>query len=303
MREVANVASAVRTLIASGFLIDDARRQSQHIEILCTRRDLLDVDVHYLIAIFDVDTPSAEVLTGVRQAATRQNRSVVFVAGSGSPECIAWSDFLRALGGEVPTWRALSTDYEPILINSAANTLPVGLSGEAWQIFEDATADGFEFLLGHRVLRLGSKARGKRVSDMLALTPDYRIYVLDSKASRHPFDGSWPNLRALVEYTKLQIIRQRAEWPVGGALIVAADFSQDDVSLAATASEFLAETGMPLGYLKVQVLAAAIRALTAEPRLRQAISWKRVFGRGGSVSESAFEKELAAARATQYNRK
>lgn len=296
------VATAVRTLIASGFQISDARRQPQHIEILCARQDIFDVEIKYLLAIFDSDEPSDAALQNATTSSERLGRTFVAVSGIGSDHCMSWMEFVESLGGPVPSWRALSPEYSSILLTASTNHLPEGLRGEPWQVFEDIIADGLEFLLGNRVLRQGGRKRGKRVSDMLALTPDYRVLVVDAKASEAPFDLTWPALRPLIEYTGNQVTRQRPEWPVGAAVVVAADFRQDDVTLAGTSNEFLSETRVPLSFLRATVLANAVAGLAAVPRLRGAVKWARIFCRSGVITWDSIETEISTAKSQQYPR-
>ena len=137
---------ATRTLVAAGFIISDFRRGPHHGEYFCERVDSFGVPIPYLIAICDTDEPIESDLSYASRSAQQENRIFVVVARSTGDNWLGWDDFIDALGGAVPTWRALSHEYASIITTTAKNKKPVEFSGEAWQIFEDAVADGLEFI-------------------------------------------------------------------------------------------------------------------------------------------------------------
>jgi hypothetical protein len=283
---------AVRTLIAGGFSITSSERHPGHIEIECRRADLFGVEIEYVIAVFDQDAPSAAEKEHVVAAAKRSGRVPVVVAGLPGPDWFGWADVLASLGGAVPNWTALGPSYNDIILTTSTNKLPTGMEGEAWQIFEEAVADGFEYLLGARVLRLGGKRRSKKVSDLVTLMPDQRILVIDTKAYSNPFDTSSGHLRALEEYTKKQIERQRGQFSVAGAVLVAAEFSQDSSGLHRTSADFLANTGLPATFVEARTIASTVARLSKEPTLRAALQWRMLFCRGGLLEQKVAMKEI-----------
>ncbi len=288
--------------MTAGFTITNSRRQPIHIEIHCERPDLFGSVVYYLIVICDADEPPLTDIPNIRKEAQQLGRMLVVVCKHGGPTWISWQDFLDSLGGAVPSWRALGTDYVTILLDSAANKLPANVTGEAWQIFEDAVSDGFEFVLGNRVNRLGGKRRGRRVSDMVAQTPDHHVLVLDAKASATPYNVSWNDLRPLIEYTKSQVTRQRGHFEVHGAILVAKEFLQKPDRLTSLSGDFLAESKVPLTFLKAEYLGNLVNTLGKEPMLRTSIKWNQVFCRGGLLERRQISGELDSARAERYAR-
>ena len=86
-----------------------------------------------------------------------RERRLVAIASAEGPALAFLYEFLAALGGAVPNWRALAPGFEETYLTLARNESPLGTTVEAWSAFEDATADAFEFLLGVRVNRLGGK--------------------------------------------------------------------------------------------------------------------------------------------------
>jgi hypothetical protein len=291
-----------RTLTAAGYEITNARRQPYGLEVQCSKRDLLGVAVQYVIAFWDADTPNAPMETQIRREALHQSRLLLSVARKPGLEWLGWAEFLDGLGGAVPTWRALTPEFPAILDQASRNEVPSGLTGEAWRIFEEAVADGLEFMLGRRVRRLGGARRASRVGDIIAMTADESVFVVDAKASGKPYDASWPNLRPLVEYVKVQQQRQRGHAAVGGAVLVARKFAQSNRCLAELSAEFLAETPTTLTFLETGTLAKALAAVAGNPGVRNAVLWSKLLSRPGELSPAQIAQGIAAADAERYPR-
>jgi hypothetical protein len=90
--------------------------------------------------------------------AGREGRSLVMVGATATQLQLGWADFLDALGGGVPSCRALAPEYESNLLTTGSNKLPDGVTGEAWRLFEDLVADGFELVFGRVVILSRRKA-------------------------------------------------------------------------------------------------------------------------------------------------
>ena len=151
-----------RTLVAAGFTITDFRRHPRYGEYVCERLDAFGMSIPYVIAVCDDNEPNEDEMEYARRVAKGEGRIFLVVARGSGDEWVRWDDFLEALGGAIPTWRALSDEYPNVLKTTSRNEIPIGLSGEAWQIFEEAVADGLEFIFGRRVRRLGGRKRGRR---------------------------------------------------------------------------------------------------------------------------------------------
>lgn len=290
-----NVAAAVRTLLAGGYSLDGgAERQPTHIEIRCAKPSVLGVEVYFLVAITEATEFSTEQVEDIRRSATSERRIPVFVGGDSTDSQLGWLEFLSSLGGEVPSWRALSPTYPSGLTTAATNRLPPLTMGEAWLVFEDLVTDGLEFVFGRRAHRFGGRRRGKRVSDIVAPLPTSELLVVDTKAAANAFDANWPALRALVEYVKKQQGRQRGYNVVQSALIVSSSFTQHGTTLQELSNQFLAEAQVPLNFMTAQVLATMVGRIQSSTDIRAAINWKRLFA-GGPVIVDSFERELAEA--------
>ena len=297
-----SVADTVRPLLIAGFVVTGNMRQRRHTELLCERVDLLGATVPYLVALFEGRAPEPDDLTDAAAAARRARRLLVAVAGEGGDGWLGWAEFLQVLGGAVPAWRALGPSYASDLVTLADNRLPPGVTGEAWRHFEEAVADGFEFVLGRRVRRLGGVARGRRVSDLLAHTPDDLLLVVDAKATGGEFDASGHNLRALAEYVKTQQRRQSGAIRVAGAVIVAPAFAQDEAGLLTSALDFHADTQVPARFLTAETLTALVAQMAEYPRLRGALRWTRLLARPGLLTADAVRAEVREALGERVDR-
>jgi len=288
------VSTAIRTLLAAGYQISGSHRQPSHIEIPCERTTRLGAPLKLLIAITDATNFRAEEVTNLQHAAQNQSRALVAVSMEGSEDQLSWDEFLEALGGAVPPWRVLNQEFTAQLSLASRNELPAGMSGEAWRVFEDLVADGLEFCLGRKVNRLGANKRGKKVSDMVAVLPDFDVIVVDAKASARGFDAVWDALRPLAEYVEKQKIRQKGGGAVTAALLCSSTFRQDPDGLSAVSRTFIAETRTPLSLITAETLDYLVREFLKTPDIRNAISWNNVFA-GGLIEADLIAKEIASA--------
>jgi hypothetical protein len=293
-----------RTLVAAGFVIRDFIRHPRHAEYICERTDLFGMRIPYVIAVFDEREPNNSEMEFAKHIAMEDGKIFVPIAQDTGETCIGWNDFLDSLGGAVPTWRALNDEYADILRKTSRNALPSNLrdTGEAWQIFEDAVADGLEFVFGRRVRRLGGRRRGRRVSDMIVQTPDGKILVIDAKASHQDYEVNGAGLRPLSEYVKNQKIRQLGRPEVSAAVLIANQFAQALTRLYELNGEFLSENGIPLTFLEVSTLLEMIQQMKKNPMLRNTLHWARIFCSGGLVESRKFEADLKAALDETYPR-
>ncbi|MDE0084722.1 MAG: hypothetical protein OXU23_03355 [Candidatus Poribacteria bacterium] len=286
--------TAIRTLIVAGYSIEGSRPQPRHIEILCTRTDILGATISYLVAVTDFDEYFETEIEDILHSASNQSRIPVIVAQRQYKKTISWGDFTEALGGAVPSWQALTPEYDQALVTTAKNNLPDGVTeGEAWLIFEDLVGYGLEFIFGRRVRRLGGRLRGRRVSDMQAQIPTGEVLIVDAKASADGFDVTWPNLRPIVEYAHRQQVRQGGQVELFGALISSSNFKQKDDRLIEISQEFFAEVRVPLSFIDTDVIVKTINLFQMRPDVRNGIRWNQIF-KGGRVYFSMIKNELQA---------
>lgn len=284
-----------RTLAASGYVVTRGYTHPSYVEIHCEKPDVFGCRLSYLLAVTDQPRLSPAQVSELGRRGAALGRLLLVLSRDGAEGQLSLAEFFASLGGEVPRWRALTEDYHATLVKAARNRLPTGYPGPAWRLFEELAADGLEFALGRRVRRLGGRTPGSRVPDVLVVSPDQRLYLLDSKAASGPLDASWPKLRPLGEYVEQQKERQRGSFSPDGALVVSSRFTQTDDTLTATALEFRAEHGVILSFLTATTLSAIVKSMRDNVGIRNSLQWRRVF-QGGPVSLAAFDRELGRAR-------
>src|SRR5271155_3914076 len=84
-----NVSLAIRTLLLSGYTIENNRRQPTHTEIDCTA-PLLGISIPLLIAITEEDELPPIIRQQLLLVAKRANRSLVIVTAVASDENMGW---------------------------------------------------------------------------------------------------------------------------------------------------------------------------------------------------------------------
>jgi hypothetical protein len=290
------VAIATRTLLAAGYSIVGVHRQPIHIEFHCERPSRLGPILKFLIAITEESEFTSNQVEEITYAAENQRRAPVFVCSQGALGQLNWAEFLDVMGGAVPPWRVLSADFGQHLVTASTNELPAGFYGEAWRLFEVLAADALEFCLGQRVRRMGGQRRGMKVSDIVAVLPDFDVIVVDAKASASGFDAGWDSLRPLVEYVQRQKIRQASGGAVIAALVLSSQFQQDDTRLSGVARQFIGETRTPLCFMKADTLAYLVNQLLKQSDTRATIRWKAIFSEG-LITEAILQREINAATA------
>jgi hypothetical protein len=294
------LATAARTLLASGYVITSADRHPPNIELNCERTSRLGALVRFRIAITPNPAFDPADVKAIHRTAKLEGRAVVLVGMGSAPGQISWVEFERILGGAVPAWRALTEAYGPAMATAAKNKVPPGMSGEAWAIFEDLTADGLEFLFGRRVARLGGTKRGLRVSDMIAQLPDSSLLIVDCKAYDAGLDVTWASLRALREYVEKQQQYQQGRNEVIAALIVSSGFRQTEARLERRNKEFLGETRVPLCFVEASTLVTMVMQLRGSADLRNSVRWRSLFS-GGLISQVTISKELRAVKTERFD--
>ena len=296
-----HVPTFAQTLTVAGFVIKAFNRYEAYAVCRAMRRDRLDAEVQYLFALTDRDNYDTDTVEDLNREALREARVLVLIAKNSSSNVLDWNSFFGRLGGAVPSWRALSENYPADIRTLATNSLPAGYVGEAWFLFENAVADGFEFLLGRRVRRLGGARRGKDLPDSICLTPDQTVLVLDAKASASAYSVNKTDLRPLEDYVRRQRLSQQGQPPVGAALIVASAYKQTSADLLDECMRFQADTAAPLCLLTVDSLLAHIALVKSEPATRNGVHWRQVFCKPGLANVDRLKDEIRKNNLLQMN--
>jgi len=291
--EIVEIAS--RTIRAAGYEVFEFQRTFNRAEFRCAISTRLGATVRFLFVFTSEIEFQPEELIDFRHVADTQGLALIVISIAGAEDQVSWPDFLRAMGGAVPSWRALQPNYRDALLTASRNKLPTGESGEAWALFEDLIADGLEFALGRKVRSFGGRRRGQKVSDMIAQLPEFDLLVVDGKATEKEFDAGWPQLRAIAEYVEKQKVRQNGLNRILAAVIFSSAFQQDIQGLRSASDEFLATVGVPLCFMTASTLAFMVESFRDNPHLRNAIRWKAVFV-GGLIEDARLSRLIEEAK-------
>lgn len=288
------VGVVVRALLLAGYTIERSQTGPRFVTINCCRAGLLGAKTHVMLVLVEDVVLAADEIEDLQRVAQREHRELVLVSDAQDDGVLRWQDLYNALGGEVPSWRAIAPSFREDLLSTSENRLPDGQDGEAWFQFESMVLDGLEYCLGRRAHHFGGVQRGRPVSDIVAQLPDNGLLVLDAKATGGSFNATVSNLRALGEYSQRQVERQRGHNTVVGAVVVSSEFSQDDDSLTQVSLDFYAQYGVPLSFLTAAELAEMVELIASDPSVRPSVNWRRVF-RGGPTFATRLESEISAA--------
>jgi hypothetical protein len=274
-----------RTLVASGFGIDEFDRGQAHATYHCRRVDEFGVGIPYAVSLCegDLDTNTAAVL--VRAARRRGAAAVVIADGCGDDvptglAVLAWDQFVARFGGPVRLWLPLEPDFGDHLVQLGENRLPAGLTGKADDLFELYAHAALQFVLNGRVHRYGQERLFERVPDGIGLGRDDLTFLYDAKAAKDGYDVSADTVRQFGEYVR----RFNARYAKYGAtvyafLLISSTFVQGRDALEDRSADLYRECGVRLCYCKSADLAAITGLVAARPVLRGVIDWKAQLSR------------------------
>jgi hypothetical protein len=97
-----NLQTAIRTLLLSGFRIENNERQPTHTEVYCSA-PMLGTNVPLLVVLTEEDELPSNIRPQVQSAASRSNRTLITVANAPGPDQLGWADFMESFGGAVPS--------------------------------------------------------------------------------------------------------------------------------------------------------------------------------------------------------
>jgi len=83
--------------------------------------------------------------------------------------------------------------------------------------------------------------------------------------------------------------------------MVSSQFRQSRERLQELSNQFLAETGVPVSFLRAEDLGRIVEVLTANIHARNAIRWNQIL-KGGLVNIQDFDNELSAVDSERISR-
>jgi hypothetical protein len=276
------LATAVRTLLSAGILVDSALRKAEFLAISCHRIDDLGVSIPYLVVLSDGPLSVAGV-AAARTNASHDEHHLVIVSDEydGDEPHASWSEFLARLGGPLKSYLPLSDDFASALQELGHFRLPAGLNGQADTIFEEYVLAGLQFMLGNRVIRYGQDRRFERVPDGIAHAGDPPVlFIYDAKAAGDGFLVDAAALRQFGDYVRS--FNRRYESRFGAIrtfLVVSGHFDMTEDMKSNRADELFADCGARLSFLTSDDMSAICSMLKDNITVRSALPWHDIVSR------------------------
>lgn len=269
---------AIRTLIAGGFILEDAKRNPGYMLLYMYRPDEFGANHRYCFALADeyLKIPQVEA---AKIAAQHHGAQLVIIGHSESDvPMVEWMRFINLFGGPVFSASPLEPNFSHHLTELGYNRLPDGLDGRPDDLFEAYVCIALEFILAGRVVRYGQDRRFEARPDGIAL-PDYNFSALyDAKAYSDGYNVTLDTIRQFRSYVEDFTRRYKAYLPRLNAFVVISGlFPHKDATLEKRSRDLLAECGVPLTFLTAESLSLIVSLLSEHPAARRSINWSRVF--------------------------
>ena len=275
------LASAMRTLLVSGYSIRDVNRVSKNATILIAeKRDRLGAQSRSAILL--ADDPPPNVLQMLATTAGSHDAQALLVSNgmSSHQPKLDRSTFFELLGGEVRSHILMRDDLPDVMDELGHNRLPSGFSGKADDLLEDFVKEGLEFLLESRGYRYGQDRRFESLPDGVNLGPNRLNLYFDGKAYEQGFHPSADDIKRFAAYANE--FNRRYEQLVGRLycfVVVSGSFSASTDAIGEKADEFYSMCNTKLCHITARNFGSIILELRKNSVSRSAINWPRIFSR------------------------
>jgi hypothetical protein len=290
------VATMVRTLLGTGFVLEDVKRKATYLLFACHRYDEFGILVPYVVVLTDRVLSGGDAGAIQRYARMRGARPVVVGPDAPAPlTSVPWDSFIARFGGPVRSWLPLEPDYPRQLIELGHNRPVEGLAGRVDDLFEEFVHVGLLFLLANRVIRYGQQRRFEVLPDGAGFAGrDAALFLYDAKAYGEGYPVERDSIRQFADYVKR--FHQRYETHVGRVhtfLVVSGHFAGPGEARRSRSDELYDECGVRLSFMTADALGAAVGLLAQHPTYRNVLPWRSLLSRL-DVTVGAVERELAA---------
>ncbi len=286
--------TVVHTLLGNGYQIESVQTRGNYTTFVCSRVNEFEVEERYVFALLEVVLEQA---TGeaIAKYAASNSAEPVFI-GDDLPEEVAgltWNSFQARLGGSIKALLPLEESFPEDLVTLGHNKAVQGVAGQPDDLFEEYVQVALQFLLQDRVIRFGKKRSGQALPDGLGLRPFVLPY--DAKAYGDGYEVDKESIRQFSSY--VNEFHEKYEMYLGRAhafLVVSGHFKNDQKSLENRSAEMQASCGVRLAYICASDLGEMTALFCSDPRLRNAVDWKRIFS-DTFVTAEAVKKAVESA--------
>jgi hypothetical protein len=272
------IATALRTLLVSGYIVTDVTRISERSAILSARkRDKLGGLATSTILF--AEKPAPNVIEMLRKTAVQNGSSplIVTTATVTGVSTIQPRQFYDLLGGEIRFDRLMRDDLPAIVDALGHNRLPNELkNGNPEDLLEDYVKEGLEFLLQSRGWRYGQERLFESVPDGIVLGR-LNLYF-DGKAYKGGYHPSADDIKRFAGY--VNEFNERYSTSVGrihSFVVVSGSFTAKQNALEKKAADFYARCSTQLCYITAVDFGQIVTDVRLKCANRSAIKWANVF--------------------------
>lgn len=293
------VSTIIRTLVGSGFQLDNVSSKPSHLVLRAYRTDEFGIRWRYVIAYTGGNTLSGPAIAGLRKVASNDKASLVIIGTTRETHAeipvISLNDFVGRMGGSIPSFLPLESEYAAHLSSLGLNKRPSGITGRTDDLFEAYVHAGLQFILQRKVIRYGQERLFEVVPDGLVFGRDSLQLLYDCKAYAKGYPISRDSIRQFADYVRN--FHSRYERYVGrlhAFLVISGKFKSEG-TLEERARELYSECQVPLVFMSADTMGNIVSLLASAPVFRQSIDWKIIFS-ATIVNVAAVKKDLAARR-------
>lgn len=273
-----NLEVTLRTLTLGGFLLEGARRNPGYALIDMDRYDEFGARHKYCFALFEHDPGDGEI-QAAEIAANHKGATLVIISPdiNTSHPSIDWERFINLFGGPVFSLSPLEAEFAMHISQLGRNQLPSGVSGKADDLFEKYVRNALEFIFGSRVIPYGQVRRFEPRPDGIVWQNERFTALYDAKAYSGGYEVTADTIRQFSSYVSDFRKRYNQFFTLNAFIVISWDFPHQKPTLESRSRELQAAAGVPLIFLKSDMIIELIKVLAKSPSLRRSINWRKVF--------------------------
>lgn len=291
--DLPNLSTAIRTLVAGGFVLVNVQRNPGYVLLHMDRPDEFGAAHHYCFALAEDNFQEAHV-AGAKISADHRRAQLVLIGNGETSDVpsVEWNRFLNLFGGPVFTSTPFEPNFTDQLVQLGFNRLPEGMEGKPDDLYEAYARIALEFVLGTRVIRYGQDRLFEARPDGIVLPYNGFAALYDAKAYAKGYEVTLDTIRQFCSYVEDFRNRYRPYLQqLSAFIVISSEFPHRSETLANRSRELFATCGVPLIFLKSETLGEIVVFLSTRSVARSAINWRRVFAEPIVTAESV-QKEV-----------
>lgn len=292
-----DLAIAIRTLVAGGFVLVNVQRNPGYVLLHMDRPDEFGAAHHYCLALAEHDFQEAHVAAA--KIAAEHRRAQLILIGHGETNdvpTVEWDRFLNLFGGPVFTSTPFEPHFTERMIQLGYNQLPEGMEGKPDDLYEAYARIALEFVLGTRVIRYGQDRLFEARPDGIVLPYHGFAALYDAKAYTDGYEVTLDTIRQFRTYVEEFQTRYRPYLQqLSAFIVISSDFPHQQETLVKRSRALFVACGVPLVFLTSETLGTIVTLMAARSVARSAINWRAIFA-NPIINVEDVENELKTIR-------